>query len=149
MIYCFDTGFVLSALKGKIPDLKERMSFSSPKFIKVPSMVAGELLAAAGASRDTDRNTGIVRSFLAPYEVIPFDYDASMVYGKISAELEKKGKTMGTNDLMIVATVMSRGGILITDRKKEFACIEGLQIEDWSKRFVLKENLDVRNELRP
>jgi len=69
--------------------------------------------------------------FLEPFEVISFDDGSSVVYAKIRAALEKKGKVIGPNDLIIAATVISHKGILITHNIKEFSKISGLQIEDW------------------
>ena len=100
--------------------------------IKIPSVVMAELIEDAYVSNDTERNIGQTMGFLNRYETAPFDKDAAMICGKISAKLTKEGRKIGYNDLMIAATVISRDGILVTNNTKEFSRIEDLRLEDWS-----------------
>ena len=62
-----------------------------------------------------------------------FDECCTEAYGKIRADLEKNGTVIGPNDLMIAATVIRKGGVLVTHNTKEFSRIEGLRIEDWTE----------------
>jgi len=43
------------------------------------------------------------------------------------------GKPIGPNDLMIAATALVHGAVLITHNTREFSRVEGLQIEDWEE----------------
>ncbi|MBR2834556.1 MAG: hypothetical protein IKE43_02420 [Coriobacteriales bacterium] len=61
-----------------------------------------------------------------------FAKKATHTYGQIRAELEKQGKTIGANDLMIVAIVLAENGILVTHNTREYERITQLQIEDWT-----------------
>ena len=40
---------------------------------------------------------------------------------------------LDTNYLLIASTVLSKGGILVTNNEKEFSRIPGLKIENWTK----------------
>jgi len=51
--------------------------------------------------------------------------------GAIRAALEKKGKTIGVNDLHIAAHARSEGLILVTNNLREFARVPALQTENW------------------
>jgi len=132
MRYHLDTNSIIFSLKGQKPEIKRRIGQIPPSRIKVSSMVVAELIAGAYNSRNIEETMASVNGFIAPYEIISFDAYASEVYGKIWAELEKNGKRIGSNDLIIAATAMSRGDILITNNTKDFKRIEGLRIEDWS-----------------
>lgn len=77
------------------------------------------------------RNLKICKNFLEPFEIVGFDTDAAEIYAKIRFILEKNGRIMGPNDLLIAATVMSHKGILVTHNVREFSCVEGLHVEDW------------------
>ena len=132
MTYFLDSNFVISAIKNKIPDIEKKMKPISHSSIKVPSMVRAELIAGAYNGHDVKNDIENINGFLSPYEVIPFDKGASDIYGRIWAELEKTGRRIGANDLIIAATVMSNGGILVTNNTKEFSRIKGLHLEDWS-----------------
>lgn len=130
MTYYLDTNTIIFLLDRGNPKIVDKLRSCSPKNIKVPSMVMAELFTGAYKSVNESK-LDIVTKFLAPYEIIPFDEDASLLYGKLRAELEKKGKKIGPNDLIIASTVLSRGGILITNNVREFERVEGLRIEDW------------------
>ena len=45
--------------------------------------------------------------------------------------LEKKGRVVGPNDMIIAATVMAEKGVLISHNVKGFKQIPGLLLEDW------------------
>jgi len=49
----------------------------------------------------------------------------------IRAVLERKGKTIGVNDLHIAGHARSEGLILVTNNEKEFNRVDGLRIENW------------------
>ena len=54
-------------------------------------------------------------------------------YGRIRANLERTGKRIGFNDLIIAATVFARGGVLVTNNISEFSRIDGLMLDDWTQ----------------
>jgi predicted nucleic acid-binding protein len=54
-------------------------------------------------------------------------------YGDIRSSLEKKGKNIGSYDLVIAAHVVSLGWTLVTNNEREFHRIQGLKIENWAK----------------
>lgn len=56
---------------------------------------------------------------------------ASARYGDIRANLEKGGKILGANDLLIAAHARSDGLILVINNVKEFDRVEGLRLENW------------------
>ncbi len=49
----------------------------------------------------------------------------------IRAELTSKGQLIGPNDLLIAATALAHGAILVTHNTAEFSRVPGLIIEDW------------------
>jgi tRNA(fMet)-specific endonuclease VapC len=64
-------------------------------------------------------------------EVVPFAPPADAVYAVIRAALEKAGRPIGANDLLIAAHAVSLGCTLVTDNQRDFARIEGLSAESW------------------
>lgn len=63
----------------------------------------------------------------------PFSSSCAEAYGDIRSTLEKSGTPIGPNDLMIAATVLSEGGILVTRNTREFSRIPLLNTVDWTK----------------
>lgn len=131
MTYFLDTNTCIYFLKGKHPEVRDRMLSIAPANIRIPSMVSAELFLGAKRSGSTDRAAALVRTFLNPFEVVAFDHEASIVYADIRHSLERKGQTIGPNDLIIAATVLTNGGTLVTHNIAEFKRVKGLLVEDW------------------
>lgn len=118
-------------MNGRAPKLVEKIKTTPAVDIVVCSVVRAELAFGAAKSQTTAASQAKHQRFLRPYATLPFDDLAANYYGKIRAELEKQGKPIGSNDLLIAAIALSRGLTLITHNIKEFGRISDLKIEDW------------------
>ena len=58
---------------------------------------------------------------------------AAESYSRIRFDLERRGKPVGPNDLIVAATVMADRGTLVTYNLREFRRIKDLLVEDWTK----------------
>jgi tRNA(fMet)-specific endonuclease VapC len=56
---------------------------------------------------------------------------ADHVYGEIRATLERIGRLIGANDLLIAAQAVALSLTLFTDNEREFGRVAGLAIENW------------------
>jgi tRNA(fMet)-specific endonuclease VapC len=133
MIRCLDTNICIYALKGIYPSIPKYMNPLMPSSIKIPSMVRAELLLGGEKSQTPKKALELIEKFLFPFDVLAFDLNASDVYAKIRAATEKKGHSVGPNDLIIAATCLAHHGTLVTHNTKEFKRIPGLQLEDWTR----------------
>ncbi len=70
-------------------------------------------------------------TILAAIDVLPFAHPAEEQYGEIRAELERTGRPIGNNDLLIAAHALTLDSILVTDNIREFSRIRALVIENW------------------
>ncbi len=93
-------------------------------------IVAAELRYGA-VKKGSARLTARIESALAALDVLPFQAPADAVYGRLRADLERRGRPIGANDLLIAAHALALGCTLVTDNVKEFARIKGLAIENW------------------
>ena len=73
----------------------------------------------------------MVQTFAAPLISVPFDDLAADVYGRIRADLERRGQALGPNDSMIAAIALVYGLTIVTHNTAEFSRVSGLLIEDW------------------
>jgi tRNA(fMet)-specific endonuclease VapC len=128
---CLDTNTCVYFLKGTYRSILEEFRKRKPEEIKIPSMVKAELLLGVEKSAQKEKNLELVNKFLEPFGIISFDSQATEVYANIRASLEKKGKLIGPNDLIIAATTLAHKGILVTHNTKEFKQVSGLHLEDW------------------
>jgi len=134
MKYFLDTNICIYALKDKFPCIKEIMRELSPVDIGIPAMVKAELYYGALKSNKKEKVFSALEKFLSPFEIVPFGDREIMAYGRIRTNLEREGKIIGPNDLIIAATAISHNMILVTHNKAEFERVEGLVIEDWTER---------------
>ena len=131
--YYIDTNILVFYLRGKNERLKKKLNSFRHEEIKIPAIVKAELLAGAVKSNMPDENIKEVEKLCRPFELVPFDDSMLMTYATIRAALELKGQKIGANDTIIAATVLSRGGILVTNNVKEFSRVEGLLLDDWTQ----------------
>jgi len=135
MIYFLDTNICIYFLKGFFPSLQKKLLATQPNKIKIPAMVVAELFYGAQKSQKTLETMEKIEKFLRPLEVISFDKNTANYYGKIRASLEKNGKIIGHNDIIIAATVLAHKSILVTNNTDEFSRIEGLALENWTNEL--------------
>jgi tRNA(fMet)-specific endonuclease VapC len=133
MTYFLDTNICIYLLKGTFPRLKDRLLATKPEDIKIPSIVYGELLAGAKASSAPGKSAGSVTAFVSQFEVAPLDKAGAEAYGRIRADLLAAGLRGGANDLVVAATALSRGGVIVTNNEKDFLRFAGVHTENWTK----------------
>jgi tRNA(fMet)-specific endonuclease VapC len=93
-------------------------------------IVAAELRYGA-AKKASPRLTNQVEAVLGAMDILPFEAPADAAYGMIRARLEKAGRPIGGNDLLIAAQAIALGYTLVTGNEKDFARIEGLTRANW------------------
>lgn len=63
--------------------------------------------------------------------ILSFDISSATRYGKLKAELERKGIIIGDPDLQIASIALVNNLIVVTGNVKHFARIPGLSVENW------------------
>ncbi len=96
-------------------------------------VVAAELRYGA-AKRESPRLTTQLEAVLGAIEVLPFEAPADRAYGRLRARLERQGKPIGGNDMLIAAQVLALGYTMVTDNEREFSRIPDLACENWLRR---------------
>jgi len=132
MIYFLDTNICVYYLNNSHPQLSKQLKSTPIKNIKIPSMVAAELLYGAEKSGKREYNLNLFKTFLSIYEIIDFDEKSAEYYAEIRARLERKGQIIGNNDIIIAAVTLANDGVLVTHNTGEFLRIEELKTDDWS-----------------
>jgi tRNA(fMet)-specific endonuclease VapC len=72
-----------------------------------------------------------VAEALNSLEVLPFEPPADATYAVIRANLEKAGRPIAGNDLLIAAQAVALGYTLVTDNERDFGRIRGLAAANW------------------
>jgi tRNA(fMet)-specific endonuclease VapC len=96
----------------------------------VSIFVAAELRFGA-RKKDNAGLTARIEEFLQSVDVLPFDAPADDFYAVLRSDLERRGLSIGANDMFIAAHALALERILVTDNERDFARIDGLAIENW------------------
>jgi tRNA(fMet)-specific endonuclease VapC len=99
--------------------------------VALSSIVVSELLYGA-TKKESPKLMKIVSSFIDNFIIYDYSKISAQSYGNICTDLEKKGKIIGANDLLIASHALSLGAVLVTNNTREFERVEKLVLEDWS-----------------
>ncbi len=131
MKYLLDSNVCVDYLTGRFPQVGRRIQNLIPEDLCLSSIVVAELRYGADKSAKVRRNHELLNVLTGEIPYRDFDIAAAALYGKLRASLEKKGKPIGPNDMLIAAHALSLGLVLVTDNVSEFARVEGLKLENW------------------
>jgi len=131
MKYLLDSNVCVDYLTRRFPQVGRRIQNLIPEDLCLSSIVVAELRYGADKSAKVRRNHELLNVLTGEIPYRDFDIAAAALYGKLRASLEKKGKPIGPNDMLIAAHALSLGLVLVTDNVSEFARVEGLKLENW------------------
>jgi tRNA(fMet)-specific endonuclease VapC len=134
MKYLLDTNVCIRYLNGQSDDFRHRLESKLPEEIALCSVVKAELLYGVVKSAKPEKNLERLSYFLMGFQSLPFDDNSAQVYAEVRAELERAGKPIGPNDLLIASIALANQLILVTHNTREFSRIKGLSLEDWQAR---------------
>lgn len=131
MPWLLDTNTCIYIIKQKPVSVFERFKTIPPGQIALSVITLAELEYGARKSAAVDKNLAALHLFSIPFDILPFDYNATKSYGIIRADLEARGTSIGPLDMLIAAHASSLNYVLVTNNVKEFSRVNGLQIENW------------------
>jgi tRNA(fMet)-specific endonuclease VapC len=130
-MYLLDANVCIRFLNKKSSNIIDKIKALNPEEIRICSVVKAELFYGAYKSKHPEKNLKTQKEFFSRFKSLPFDDKAADTYGKIRSSLEKSGKIIGPNDLMIAAIAIANNATLVTHNCDEFSRVEGLEFEDW------------------
>ncbi|MFZ4732204.1 MAG: type II toxin-antitoxin system tRNA(fMet)-specific endonuclease VapC [Pirellulales bacterium] len=130
MLFLLDTN-ILIAMSKQRPGLVDRLEGVPADAILLSSVVVAEIEYGIAKSGRRQHNRRVFDTLLAGFQVVPFDAAAARLYGPIRADLEKRGRLIGSYDLLIAAHAKSVDAVLVTDNAKEFDRVAGLRTVNW------------------
>ena len=131
MKYMLDTNICVGLIQQKPKGLIARLIAHPLGDVGLSIITVSELSHGAHKSAEPQKNLSALEQFLAPFEIADFDQSAADAYGKLRADLEKRGNVIGSMDMLIGAHALSLGIILVTNNINEFSRIPNLKLEDW------------------
>lgn len=133
MKFLLDT-CIVSGLAKRLPELVARIRESSPLELAIASITRLEIEYGLKINSDAERRIGkVLRDFCNSIEILSFDIGCADRAADIRASLKRRGKPIGAFDLLIGATALRHGLVLVTSNTREFERIDGLVVEDWTR----------------
>lgn len=136
--YLLDTNILSEFIRNPGGLVNKRLAVVGEATVCTSIVVACELRFGAkkkGPSRLEER----VDEVLASLEVLPLDKESDRHYADIRTHLSRKGRPIGSNDLLIAAHTLALDLILVTDNVDEFARVPELSIENWLAAGIVTE----------
>ncbi len=131
MIYMLDTNICSYIIRNRPEHIREKLKeVEKEHSIGLSSVVVSELFYGA-YKKGSQRLIKLVESFIDYFDIYDYDLKAAFEYGKLRAELERKGITIGAYDLQIAAHAISLNAVLVTNNLREFQKIKKLKVENW------------------
>lgn len=130
MKYLLDTDICIYIINSRPPHVLARFRQERIGEIGVSSITAAEL--AYGVEKSgSEKNRLALEKFLAPLEILAFDEDAFRHYGRLRADLERRGQPIGAMDMLIAAHALALGCTLVSNNTREYERVQGLHLENW------------------
>ena len=126
-----DTNICIYILKNRPQNVKKRFQEFEIGDLSISTITVSELMYGVYKSEFIEKNLKTLENFLMPFNIIDYDYMASIEYGRIRAYLEKKGTIIGNMDMQIAGHALSLNLTLVTNNTKEFNRIENLKLDNW------------------
>ena len=133
MKYMLDTNICIYLIKQQPREVIEKFQGIALGEITVSTVTVAEMMYGVEKSQYKEKNKTALQAFLAPLEIVDFDFAAAQQYGVVRTYLEIIGKSIGAYDLLIAAHALSLDLILVTNNEQEFQRIPNLMVENWVK----------------
>lgn len=133
MKYMLDTNICIYAIKHKPAEVIRNLLRHAADEICISSITYAELMHGVEKSQAVERNRMALTMFLSSIAILSFDQSAAEEYGKVRADLERKGTPIGPMDMLIAGHARSERLILVTNNTREFLRVSNLEVEDWTE----------------
>ncbi|WP_293305413.1 type II toxin-antitoxin system VapC family toxin [Pedobacter sp. UBA5917] len=121
-----DTNIISALFKGDV-SVANHIDKSE---VYLSSIIVGELCYGAEYSTKIEENIANIKQLISTYNVLSVDEETSFIYGKIKADLRKKGTPIPENDIWIASSAIQHK-LKLSTRDKHFQEIKGLKILAW------------------
>lgn len=129
--YMLDTKACIALIKDRPDTMRLKLQEISTHEVAISSVVAAELWYGVALSRNRKINEAALKDFLDYMSVLDWPHGACPMYGRIRAELKKKGTPIGAMDLLIASHALFLDAVIVTNNTGEFLRVPGLKVEDW------------------
>lgn len=146
MIFLLDTDILIFMIRGlksaRRPMQRQRAqelvsrcraAQAAGDSIGLSAVTLSELEFGASCSGDYEAEATAVRMILHPFDVYGYDaISCPLHYGRTRYDLESRGVTIGSMDLLIAAHALALGATLVSNNLTHFSRVRGLKTANWT-----------------
>ena len=130
MRYLLDTNMVSDLVRNPQGRVAAHVKRVGEHHVCTSLIVAAELRYGA-AKKGSGRLSEQLETILTALPVLPLEAPADKIYGDLRAGLERNGRLIGPNDLLIASHALALGCAIVTDNVDEFRRVPKLRVENW------------------
>lgn len=127
MKYLIDTDWIINHLRGK-KEMKNRLKELRPSGIAVSFVSLAELYEGVYHSKNPEKSQEDMEGLLSQFTPLGIDKKICQIFGKERAQLRKQKKLIDDFDLLTASTALRHNLAVLTNNRKHFEKIEGLEI---------------------
>jgi tRNA(fMet)-specific endonuclease VapC len=128
--YLLDTNIISDLIRNPKGKVAKHIARVGEKNVCTSIIVAAELRYGCAKS-GSKRLLEAVEGLLGELDVLSLEGPADAEYGRIRAELERKGSPIGGNDLLIAAHALAIEATIVTANVDEFTRVKKLKVQNW------------------
>ncbi len=128
MKYLIDTDWVINHLKGE-KRVVRKLEELAPEGMAMSVVSLAEIYEGVYYSRDPAKSQQLLKEFLAPdLKVLNVDQEVCKIFGRERGKLRQQNKMISDFDLLIASTCLYYNLTLLTNNRRHFNMVEGLNI---------------------
>ena len=125
--YVIDTDWVVHHLNG-VEKIKAKLKQLQPEGLSLSVISLAELYEGIYYSLHPEISRQQLENFLSSVTMLDINDEICKVFGQQRGHLRQRGLMIGDFDLLIAATCLYHGLKLLTNNRRHFERIEGLEI---------------------
>jgi tRNA(fMet)-specific endonuclease VapC len=130
MGFLLDTNILSDLVRHPHGRIADRIVQVGEQHVCTSIVVAAELRYGA-ARKASSRLMAQLEAVLGALEVLALGSPVDVVYGELRTRLERAGRSIGANDLLIAAHALALAHTVVTNNEREFSRIDDLRVENW------------------
>ncbi|MDA3917603.1 MAG: PIN domain-containing protein [Deltaproteobacteria bacterium] len=131
MNYLLDTDIIIYWLNDTFSNIRNKINKIANDKIHISSITIAELYFGAYYSSQVIQNINLINEFTSELNILYLDVECGKIFGKIKADLKRKGKIINDSDLFIASIAIKNEMQFVTNNDKHFGRIDDLKIENW------------------
>ncbi|HEY5722055.1 MAG TPA: type II toxin-antitoxin system VapC family toxin [Allosphingosinicella sp.] len=128
--YLLDTNVVSDLVRHPQGRVADRIAEIGEASVATSIIVAAELRFGA-EKKGSPKLSAQIEAILGALSILPLEPPVDREYGRLRWALERNGRPIGANDMLIAAQALALDRTLVSDNQREFVRVKGLQLANW------------------